>query len=110
MTQYYLELPTEDLLNYSYTTTLDNREYKLTYRWDITTESWYLTIAKADETVLLAGVRLVPWLDILYRYTKEDLPLGNLYLIPTSYTFPSSPDILLTNLQTDFLFVYNSVN
>ena len=109
MTITVLELPTEAFPNYSYTTTLDEKEYKLNFRFDVHQSSWYLTISKLDGVVLLAGVKMVPWLDLLFRYTKEELPLGNLYLVPVSATYPSSPDITLANFATDFQLLYNSV-
>ena len=109
MTVYTLPLPTEVFPNYSYITGLDEKDYKLNFRFDVFRQSWYLTIRKDDETVLLAGVRLVPWLDLLSQYTKEDLPLGKLTLIPVSYSYPMSPDTTLENLSTEFQLVYESV-
>lgn len=110
MAEYLLELPTSEFPNYSYTTGLDGKEYKIQFIYNIRTSSWYLSIYKTDGTLLLAGVRLVPWLDFLYVHSKVELPIGNLYLVPTSTTYPSSPEITLENLSTDFELVYNSVN
>lgn len=109
MAVFLLDLPTQDFPNYSYTTTLDGKEYKLNFRFDVFQNSWYLKISKLDGSVLLAGVRLVAWLDLLSQYTKEELPLGNLYLIPVSAEYPMSPETNLDNLSTDFYLVYNSV-
>lgn len=109
MTEYVLELPTSEFPNYSYTTGLDGKEYKLHYIYNVRNASWYLSIYKTDGTLLLSGVRLVPWLDLLFIHPKTELPLGNLYLLPTSSEYPTSPVITLDNLATDFELVYNSV-
>lgn len=110
MAEYLLELPTSEFPNYSYTTGLDGKEYKIQFLYHIRTNSWYLYIYETDGTALLSGARLVPWIDILYGYSKEELPLGNLYLVPISTEYPSSSEITLENLSTDFELVYNSVN
>ena len=110
MTVFLLDLPTQDFPNYSYTTTLDGKEYKLNFRFDVRESSWYLKISKLDGNVLVSGIKMVSWLDLIFQYTKEDLPIGNLYLIPVSSTYPTSPDITLQNLSTDFQLIYNSVN
>ncbi len=109
MTEFILELPTSSFPNYSYTTALDGKEYKFNFIYNVREVSWYLNIYKLDGVALLSGIRLVPWLDILGIYTKEELPLGSLYLIPITTNYPSSPDITLDNLSTDFQLVYSSV-
>jgi len=109
MTEFVLELPTASLPNYSYTTALDGKEYKFNFIYNVRMESWYLNIYKLDGTLLIAGVRLVPWLDLTYIHTKVELPLGNLYLLPLTTDYPASPVITLENLSTDFELVYNSI-
>jgi hypothetical protein len=109
MTDYVLELPTSEFPNYLYTIDLDGKEYQLDFRYDVFRSSWYLSISKTDGTLLLSGVRLVPWIDLLSQYTKEDLPLGQLYLMPSSYSYPMSPDTTLENLSTVFQLIYGSV-
>lgn len=109
MTEYVLELPTSEFPNYSYTTGLDGKEYKLQYIYNVRTSSWYLSIYKTDGSLLLAGVRLVPWLDFLFTHPKTDLPLGSLYLVPISESYPNAPTITLENLSTDFELIYVSV-
>jgi len=109
MTVYVLDLPVQDFPNYSYTTDLDGKKYKLHFIYQVNRKSWYLFIEDNTGKVLLAGVRLVPWLDLLRNYSKEELPLGNLYLLPVSSDYPKAPEITLQNLSSDFELVYNSV-
>lgn len=109
MTVYTLELPTSETPNYSYTTGLDGKEYKFNFIFNTRTKSWYLSIFKLDGTLLLSRVRIVPWLNLINIYTKEDLPLGELYVFPLLTQYPASPQITLENLSTDFQLLYNSV-
>ena len=107
---YTLTLPPEDYPNYSYNTILDNKEYKLNFKFSVRNSSWYISIYEPDGTLLLSNCRLVPWLSLLAPYTKEDLPAGDLVLAPISTVYPKSPDITLANLSTDFELLYYSVN
>jgi hypothetical protein len=109
MTVFTLELPTSETPNYSYTTGLDGKEYKFNFKYRVTTTSWYLSIYKLDGTLLLSGVRLVPWLDLIAMHTKVELPQGNLFVVPLTTSYPKAPVITLENLSVDFQLLYNSV-
>ncbi len=109
MALFNLELPTSQYPNYSYTTTLDGKEYEFNFIYNVRMVSWYLNIYKLDGTALLNGVRMTSWLDYLYTHSKTDLPLGELYLVPISAPYPTAPTITLENLSTEFQLIYNSV-
>ena len=105
-----LELPTATFPDYSYTTSLDGKEYKFRYQYNVREVSWALSISLVDGTPLLYGCKLVPWIDLLLPYTREDLPLGTLILIPIASSYPYSPDITLENLSEQFFLSYLSVS
>jgi hypothetical protein len=72
---------------YRQTTTIEGREYQLEFRYSGREESWYLSLYKleADETrtPLATGVKIVPRIDLLRRFTRGDrLPPGELRAIP----------------------------
>ena len=102
-----LELPTEQTPHYTYKTKLSDTEYILSFYYSVRQPTcWYLSVYDVNEVLLLSNVRITPWMNLLYPYTKELLPKGSLTLVPKSGVYPQSPDITLENLSTEFLLIY----
>ena len=62
---------------YSQTTTLEGRDYDLSFTWIEREDRWYLDIASGGET-LLAGLKLVADWPLLRLQASELLPPGEL--------------------------------
>lgn len=66
---------------YTQTSNLDGVDYTLVFRYAQRENRWYLTIEDANETPLLKGIKLVPFVDLLgARRNETRLPLGRLFV------------------------------
>lgn len=65
---------------------LDGTDYELTWTWNPLAEGWFLDVAQADGTRLLAGVRLVVGTHLLnaHLHTIPELPQGTLTVLTTT--------------------------
>lgn len=70
---------TSDQPHYTQVTTLDGRDYVLTFEYNFRDLSWYLDVADQDEVVIAAGLRLVVDWDLLQRCVDERRPPGILW-------------------------------
>lgn len=68
---------------YQQRTRLDGREYVLRFAWNQREARWYLTIADDEDTVLLAGRKLLSNWPLLRHYHAADarLPPGELMVV-----------------------------
>lgn len=93
-TSYSIALP-NDLPNFSTQVELDGTTYTLAFFWDDQDDSvasdggtgaWYISIAQADGTPILAGIRVVvEWaVGGRFRYTGIGMPPGILWFEDTS--------------------------
>lgn len=73
-----------DLPDYSFQIELDGKTYGLRLRLNQRDGSWYFDVRDAEDTVLVAGRRLVIGLPLLRRYTDERLPPGELLAVDSS--------------------------
>ena len=65
--------------------TLDGAEYLLTCEWNQRAEKWYFSVAAADETRVLTGVKLVADYPLLTLARWNDqCPEGELYAVDSS--------------------------
>lgn len=78
-----LTLPTFEDPFYSYAVSLEGRSYLLSFRYNQREECWYLTIAMSDGTVLLAGIKVLVGVNLLWRRADNRLPPGQLYAFVT---------------------------
>ena len=110
MSIFYLTLPSSDTPDFSYDVDLDGKEYKLQFVYRTRLKCWHLSLYNLAGELLLSNARLVPWLSLTFPFAASTvLPAGNLMLIPKSTNYPSSPEITLENLSTDFILYYLSV-
>jgi hypothetical protein len=70
--------------NYVQNTTLDGVEYVLRFRWNQRESKWYLAIELPDETVLVAGIKVVADWPLLKMQTSELLPPGELFAVDST--------------------------
>ena len=68
-----------DLPNYTQVTTLDGRDYVLTFSYNARDLSWYLDIADQDEVMIAAGLRIVADWDLLKRCVDPRRPPGIIF-------------------------------
>ena len=104
MTQYILPFP--ETAADAYKISLDSVQYIFKFYFNVRENAWHLTISDQNNVTLIDGVKLVPWMDVLYSHTRDNLPKGSLHLIPINKTFPESDDITYDNLFTSFEFIY----
>ena len=62
-------------------TALDGTTYRLTFRWSVREQEWYLDIADTDETVLAGGLKLVEGAFLLRHIVGTTRPPGELYVV-----------------------------
>jgi hypothetical protein len=77
-------IPTSpDETNYSITTTLDGTVYLLTFKYSERESCYYLDLALADGTLLVAGKKVVCAVSLFRRQRYNPLvPQGALYVTP----------------------------
>jgi hypothetical protein len=80
---------------------LDEKPYVLTYDWNSRTDRWSLTIEDSDGDLLVAGITLVPSIDLLRTVASDARPGGALIL----YTFDSLAPTLETINKVQLLYV-----
>lgn len=82
MTIYAIPTSTDpEIPAYVQRTTLDGRDYGLTFQWNARDLHWYLSIADADGAPIVTGVRLVLGMDPLRRCADPRRPPGALLLV-----------------------------
>lgn len=67
-----------DLAFYRQTTTLDGRDYILTFRYNAREDRWYIDLADQDDVEIVSGLKLVCAHDLLLRIVDERRPPGRL--------------------------------
>lgn len=58
---------------------LDQVVYRLTFRWNLRSQSWSMTISEDDGTPIVTGIKILPQISLLQRHKDERLPPGVLY-------------------------------
>jgi len=61
------------------TITLDSVVYRMVFTFNTRRLAWDLTFGLADGTVLVAGIKLLPQIDLLGRHKDIRLPKGRLF-------------------------------
>jgi len=75
-----LEVPIASLnAKSSQTVALDGVVYRLTFVFNTRCLAWGMDIATQDGTVIVAGIKLLPQIDLLFRHRDIRLPKGRLY-------------------------------
>jgi len=77
---------TSDYPAYSMTVTLEGEVYRLVFRWNVRGAFWTMDVKEQDETVLLAGIKLVANWPLTDRYVNPDLPPGDFMAYDTAGT------------------------
>lgn len=80
-------LPTRtDAARYSFEIDLEDDTFTFSFEWNDRDSGWYMSIADATGTVLLAGRRVVVGYPLINIYRDARLPQGSLEAIDTSST------------------------
>lgn len=64
--------------SYTQRTSLDGRDYELTFQWNQRESKWYLDIRDQDGDDIAVGIKLVSNFPLLTRITDERRPPGQL--------------------------------
>jgi hypothetical protein len=86
---------------YTQVTELDGVEYRLTFSWNGREGAWYLTIANLQDTIIRAGIKLVPNWPLLRKVRHEKRPPGELMALDDA-----GVGITLDSLGTDVVLLY----
>ncbi len=78
-----LSLPTFEDPFYSYGTLLEGKPYILKFKFNQRESCWYLSIGLPDGTSLLAGIKIVCGVNLLWRGFDTRLPKGQLVAVTT---------------------------
>ena len=65
----------------SQTVQLDDVVFRLTFVFNTRCLAWDITIGEQDGTDIVAGIKLVPQIDLLFRHKDERLPTGRLFAV-----------------------------
>lgn len=60
---------------------LGGRVYRLRFHYNGRDTAWYMTVADADGTEIVAGIKLIIETSLVGQYPSEDLPTGLLMVI-----------------------------
>lgn len=71
----------KDTYYYSYSISLDNETYILTFRYNTFYTRWIFDINTRLDEPIINGIPLAMGVDLLKRYADTRLPPGNLFLI-----------------------------
>ena len=71
--------PNEPLV--TQTTTMDGKDYILTFDWVGRDQKWYLKLSDADNNTIIAGIKLVPNIKLLLTNASLARPPGDLVLL-----------------------------
>lgn len=58
---------------------LDGNVYRMKFEWNTRTQSWAFDFATIDGTVIIAGIKVLPQINLLARHKDVRLPKGYLY-------------------------------
>lgn len=84
-------------------TSLDGRTYQLRFHWNERESSWYLEVADAEGTVIVAGRKLVANWPLLQRCISEEKPPGEIFVVdPTGSDVPPGLDELDERVQLQY--------
>ena len=82
-----LVIPLEPKPASNFTTTVEDKVYRLLVRWSENRgrqDSWHIDIMEEDGAAIISGLRLLPYVNLTGRYVDERLPqIGDLYALPT---------------------------
>lgn len=92
---------------YSYSIDLEDDAFVLTFRYNERAEQWIMSIADAEENVLVRNIALVPMYPLINQYALSSLS-GEFILIPIEGVGISSSYIQNPRqIYQSYLLIYN---
>lgn len=73
-----------DSPHFDFQVELEGTTFGFELKWNSRDEAWYLTVRAADDTIVLAGLKLVVRHPLLSRYRRLGLPKGELEAVDTT--------------------------
>lgn len=91
---------------YKYHISLDGIIYYLNFNWNTRESAWYMDIANSSETLILAGIKLVPDYRLLKQYKAiEGLPAGDFLLVDSKQDDQNS-QVTFDNFGDRYVLMY----
>ena len=104
-----LEIPTyaEKKARWEVRVDLSGKRYTFNVSWNVQQEAWTMRISDSNGELLIAGLRLVPGIDLLkkYRASCPTLPPGDLILFDKENRM-NTAEVTRDNLSTRFALKY----
>ncbi len=100
-------LPTFEDPFYSYSTTLEGREYLLVFRFNQREDVWYLSIYMPDQTPLVTGIKMLDGANLIQR-VDERLPPGRLFAYSRSRSNTTSGGLQEVSQKARVVLAYVS--
>ncbi len=94
-------IPMTNETNVTFTTDFDSEEYRLTVRYNRTTDGWYADLLGLNNTIDIKNIKLVAGLDLVEPYGRREL--GSLFMIDGE---GKNDDPNEDDFGDRFLFVY----
>ena len=102
-----LLIPTVPNAAYTLNVELDSNKYELRFRWNVTSQAWYLDITGLTNSVEKLGLKLVTNYDVLSPFGLPDL--GSLTLIDVTGENREA-DFDNFSSELDFKLIYTEVS
>lgn len=77
-------IPTRSLPAYGFEISLEGSVYRLDFRWNSAYEFWTMDVRDRQNNVLIGGIKLVINYEILFRYSRGNVPPGSILPIDTT--------------------------
>ena len=86
---------------------LSGRRYTFNVSYNMRQDAWIMHISDTNDELLIAGLRLVPGIELLgkYRASSPGLPPGDLILVDRERN-PQTAEVTRDNLSSRFALTY----
>lgn len=83
------EIPMKDLPSYTEEIALDTLPFVLRFDWNSRESAWFLTFSDLEEVLLVAGIKLIIFGELISKIPDRGLPPGELWVLdPTENLNP----------------------
>ena len=96
-----------DVTNFQVQTELDGVLYILNFVFNFRTQLWSIDIMDSDEVEIITGIPLVLGVDLIDRFSNEDLPPGNLFGLNIKDENQEAGE---TDLNENYFVIYEEAN
>ncbi len=103
-----LQLPISSTnANYRFRTRIEGIDYTFRFRYGSREDSWFMDIRSSEDTLILAGIRVVVGVDLTQSFKHLDIPQGPILAenLENSFQEPNR-----NNFGSEVLMIYAEVS